>query len=365
MSVYPLPYEPKQLASKDVGIAYIGCGGAARNHARAARNLGLRLVACSDLSAEAAERFAKSFEIPEWYTDYNEMLALSDIDVVEVAIPPSGRVDVVQAIAESGRHIHIEKPFAHMYEDAVRMMELAQSNGVRLNVSQNTRYYKGARAAYELVRAGVLGELFYLEVRMFGNQERKVAKWYRNIDHFMLVEWGSHHFDVARFWAGRPPVRVSCISRRTPNQEYSSDMLQSTTLDFGGNLIGVVTTTNDSASDSFDYPIRLEGTRGALRGFMQGPLEICTEEDRTEWRPVDLSVLEQGPSPIESLLIDFLTSIADGSPSPQSGEDNLQTVATYVAAIRSKDEQNRWVDLAEVTGRSVTRGRSELERRAR
>ena len=347
VNAYALDYSPKKLPTADFGVAYIGCGGIARAHARAAQSLGLRLVACSDLDAGAAEAFAKQFGIPHWTTDYRKMLELPGIDVVEVAIPPFGRVEAVTAIAESGRHIHIEKPFAHSFEDAARMVEAARRHGVRLSVSQNTRYYPGARAAYELIRAGVLGELFYLDVRMFGKQERTNTKWYRTIDHFMLVEWGSHHFDIARFWAGRPPERVCTLSKRTPGQTFASDMLHTSTLDFSGSLMGVITATDHSASDSYDYPIRLEGSKAALRGFMRGPLEICTEEARDQWRPVDLRPITEGPEPIACLLIDFLTSIYTGTPSPQSGEENLLTVASYMAAVRSKDEGNRWVSLRE------------------
>ena len=71
-----------ETANGPYRAAIIGCGRMAHGHARAWNDdPRARLVACADLSPEAATNFANEFGIPATYTDYPEMLLTERPDV--------------------------------------------------------------------------------------------------------------------------------------------------------------------------------------------------------------------------------------------------------------------------------------------
>jgi predicted dehydrogenase len=44
----------------------------------------VEVIAVCDINRERAENYAKQYNIPNVYTDYNEMLKMKEIDVVSV-----------------------------------------------------------------------------------------------------------------------------------------------------------------------------------------------------------------------------------------------------------------------------------------
>ncbi len=71
-----------------VGCGIIGCGVIAPWHAKAVTNVpDAELVAVSDIIPEKAEKLKEEFGAQYAYTDYREMLARDDIDIVSICTP--------------------------------------------------------------------------------------------------------------------------------------------------------------------------------------------------------------------------------------------------------------------------------------
>jgi predicted dehydrogenase len=159
----------------------------AYRHASGYEFAGCELVACADIVRENAAAFATRHDIPEErvYTDYREMLAECDLDVVSVCTPPGTHHDLVVGAARSGRvrAIHCEKPLATTLADAREMVEVCEAEGVQLTVNHQYRYGAPYAKAKTLLDGDAIGELRRFE---FG--------------HTTLYDTGSHYFDLCNWY---------------------------------------------------------------------------------------------------------------------------------------------------------------------
>lgn len=143
-----------------LNIGFIACGGIARHHAsRLAGLRNARIVACSDLSLDAAKSFAAEYgtEDAAVYTDYGRMLKLDHIDAVWVCTPTHLHAAPVLAAAKAGKHIFCEKPMAMKATDAKKMADAAEKAGVRFTMGFVRRFCPQWGKMKQIIDAGTLG----------------------------------------------------------------------------------------------------------------------------------------------------------------------------------------------------------------
>jgi len=71
-----------------------------------------RLIAVADVDAGRARRFVEKYGFTTWSTDYREVIALDEVDVVSVCTPAFYHPEVAVFAARHGKHILCEKPIA-------------------------------------------------------------------------------------------------------------------------------------------------------------------------------------------------------------------------------------------------------------
>src|SRR5207248_11360376 len=87
-------------------------------------------------------------------------------DVVHVLTPPHTHERLVTEALNARAHVIVEKPVAPSNAQFRRLWELAQSRDRRLIEDQNYRFNEPVRQIERLVRAGELGDVREVEVRM-------------------------------------------------------------------------------------------------------------------------------------------------------------------------------------------------------
>mgnify|MGYP000545354891 CR=1 FL=1 len=95
-------------------IGLIGYGGIGRVHAQtlAQRVPGARLLAITDVNAQAAESAAADFGIPQVAPDYDALLADDRIGAVVICSATDTHAPFITQAARAGKHIFCEKPIA-------------------------------------------------------------------------------------------------------------------------------------------------------------------------------------------------------------------------------------------------------------
>src|ERR1051326_492180 len=99
----------------------IGTGFIGPVHVEALRRLGVTVTALCDvgsLGSQAAHRLA----IPQAFSDYHQLLASPEVDVVHITAPNRFHYDMCLAALRAGKHIICEKPLAMNTAETVQLV---------------------------------------------------------------------------------------------------------------------------------------------------------------------------------------------------------------------------------------------------
>jgi len=123
-------------------IAIIGAGSHARDQHYPALCFidEIELCAACDLFREKLEGVRKSYDIPETYTDYREMIEKEQPDGVVVVMPTVQLVEVALGCLDMGVHLMIEKPPGRNSTQARQMLDAAAAKDRKVMVSLNRRF---------------------------------------------------------------------------------------------------------------------------------------------------------------------------------------------------------------------------------
>lgn len=174
-----------------------------------------RIVLWDEDPAAAGDLRGEALDTPvEPAASLAELLARRDLDFVVAAERNDRNPDLFAAVLEAGHHLLAEKPFGRTAGDARRVVAAAERAGRTLSVFYTNRFNPLVAEAQRLVRAGALGTLYSLEVRMLTTQVR-----FRGPDHWLfdraaagggMLSWlGCHSLDLMQFLTGDPIVSVA------------------------------------------------------------------------------------------------------------------------------------------------------------
>ena len=150
-------------------VGIIGTGLKGVQHAQAfAQHPAAEVVAGADTDGDNLALFGRWFGVASsgLYSDYREMLAREELDIVCPILPTAVNPDIVVAVAEAGvRGVLCEKPIAATLADADRMVEACLENGVKFGAGDMYRCYEQLWRAREMIEAGEIGEMVSIVTR--------------------------------------------------------------------------------------------------------------------------------------------------------------------------------------------------------
>ncbi len=151
-------------ANERLAVACIGVGGRGSGIGGQAADLG-QLVACCDVSAPNAERFASQQKEKgrecKVYSDYREMLDKeSDVDVVTIGTPDHWHVKIAIEAMKAGKHVYCEKPLTLTLAEGQIVQEAVKKYGKTFQVGTQQRSEFDMRflKAVAIAHSGRLGK---------------------------------------------------------------------------------------------------------------------------------------------------------------------------------------------------------------
>jgi predicted dehydrogenase len=207
--------EWNRVSENKLKLGIIGAGGIFKYvHGPAwAANKEVEFTAVCDVIEERAHEAALEYNIPHFYTDYRDVLAHEEIDIVVICTPNLYHSSYTVAALEAGKHVLCEKPDAVNPEEALKMAEAAERTGKTLIVMRNNRFSAAAQYMKKYADQGHMGEIYTGRcgwVRRRGIPGK--GGWFTTKELSgggPLIDLGVHFIDLAVWIMGNPrPVSV-------------------------------------------------------------------------------------------------------------------------------------------------------------
>jgi predicted dehydrogenase len=141
----------------------VGVGAAAQvNHIPALKHIeDVEIVALCDRDPEKAARVAQKFGIPQAFGRLDDLLAIDDLDAVDLCTPNFLHAPMASAALEAGKHVLCERPLARSADEAATMVRAAKKADRVLMCALQHRFRADAQLLRKFVDKGDLGELFF------------------------------------------------------------------------------------------------------------------------------------------------------------------------------------------------------------
>lgn len=157
---------------------------------------------------------------PKAYTDYNELLADSDVQAVFITVPLYLHYPIMKAALEAGKHVFCEKSlvFTPAEVHGLRALHEAYPDQI-IQVGLQRRYSEFYNAAKKLIDDGAIGKITHIQAQWHrnGNWRREATpeleeqvnwRMYRQFSGGLCAELMSHQVDVADWFIGATPQSV-------------------------------------------------------------------------------------------------------------------------------------------------------------
>jgi predicted dehydrogenase len=334
-----------------IGVAVVGCGYWGPNLIRNFSTCkATRILAVCDRDPARLERVAASCPQAQLTQSFDDILKNPEIAAVAIATPVSTHAPLSLAAMEAGKDVLVEKPLADNVRDAERLVRRARELGRTLMVDHTYIYSPAIRKIKELVDAGELGEIYYIDsVRI------NLGQFQSDIN--VLWDLAPHDLAIIDHLLGRLPRSLAAMGV----SHTSSDLedVAYVNLDFGRSLMATFHVNwlspvklrhtiiggskrslvfNDldpvEPIKIYDCGIQLdqssEARYGILVGYRTGDI----------WSP---NVARD--EPLQNVVRDFADCIRSGKPPVTDGEAGLRIVRILEAAQRSIKAQGGRITL--------------------
>jgi predicted dehydrogenase len=374
----------------EVGIGIVGYGMMGKAHsygytlAPHIRDLPVlpRLRVISGRHADALAQAAARYGVARAVSDWREVIASADVDIVDICTPPGTHPEIVAAAAAAGKAIICEKPLAADYEGALRAADAVRQANVRSAVGFNYRRLPAVSLMKQMIDDGAVGKPLlwrgtWLSDEFLDPEIPFDWRFERRQGASTIADLGAHLIDLAGWMIG-PITSVSAQSQTFTTQrrdeagalrDVDVDEASSALLQFADGARGVFETAKTCARRPCDFWLEVNGSRGTLR-FEYARLNELWYGDRQEapetygmrriraehpahpqtagWWPIGQGV-GYGASFVNQAA-DLLALWPDGDWSPDL-ETGLR-VQGVCEAIEMAAAQRRWVDVTEISDRA-------------
>lgn len=291
---------------KTIGVGIVGAGFARTTQIPGFRNCpGARVVAITSRHRERAASVATEFGIEHVASDWKDLVARDDVDLVSVVTPPATHLEITLAALERGKAVLCEKPMAMDAAEARRMTDRAREAGVLALIDHELRFLSSRRKMRALLHSGAIGTVRHCNY-VFRSDYRGVPgtwDWWSEVTMGggTLGAIGSHAVDSFHWLLDAEVSEVCCVlsTHVAERPDKTSGTMRSVTSDDAVRMLfrfaessltkGATGAASLSVVESGKLQNQLEvyGSSGALMVEETGAL-WHSPAGAGDWRPVDV-----------------------------------------------------------------------------
>jgi predicted dehydrogenase len=255
--------------SKQYRTAVIGVGFGKRVHVPAWRcDPRCEVVAIAATSEDRARQAADELQIPDAYSDWQQMLRRDDIDAVSIAVPPDMQAEIALSALRCEKSVLCEKPLSTSLIDAGALTEAAFRSGkahlINFEIPQAPSWQK----AKQLLDENQIGPLCHINVNwhvVSNANASNLNSWKANADMGggALNGFASHVLHYLEWFGGK--ISRMCVQLHEDEERHSDcDTLVRMWINFASRATASVT-VNTMAGFGNVHRVELHGTECALQ----------------------------------------------------------------------------------------------------
>jgi len=330
-------------------FAVVGAGMIGQLHAKVITEMAdAELVAVCSRDLDRARDLTDQFG-GEPTTDFEAMIARSDIDAVTICTASGEHALYGIPAAEAGKHVMVEKPIDISLENADRLIDACEKNGVKLGVIFQLRFLDAPQEIKKAIDGGEIGKMVMADCYM---------KFYRHQSYYdgsrwkgtlaldgggALINQGVHGLDLLLYLAGD----VACVKSYTAILAHENIEVEDTCvacLKYENGALGVLQATTSIHPD-FQQRIELHGTEGTI--ILEGTEETWIAhwetfkggKRETEKKVIEVSgahaVLEEGGEAHRRQIADFIASVREDKKPLVDGHEGRRSLRVVRAVYES------------------------------
>jgi UDP-N-acetyl-2-amino-2-deoxyglucuronate dehydrogenase len=332
---------------RSVRFGLVGTGMAGITHASELRFVqNAELVAVASRREDHVKQFAHDHEVKRWYTDYRELLADKDVDVVCVLVPTGQHAEVAIAASEAGKHTLVEKPLEADLAKADRMIQVCRRNRTKLGVIFQMRFGLVATKIKKAIDSGALGRIFLADAV---DKSSRTSAYYESADWRgtkslegggCLMTQSIHIVDLLQYLVG--PVKSVFGKVATMVHDIEVEDTATALVTFEQGAMGVIESTT-SVRPALKSRLEIHGENGTIVANPQYDKilfwDINGKRDESVESSVDLGDIDDPwayPQTRHRMqLQDMVDAIREGRDPILTGEDARASLAINMAIYES------------------------------
>ena len=253
---------------KQYGFAIIGCGGIAKVHAAAIKEIpNAKLIGAFDTFSASAKKFAEENNCLVFAT-IEELLSNKDVDVVNICVPSGLHAELAVKAANAKKNVIVEKPMAITHSQIEDIISAVKNNGVKMAVISQLRFTDAVVKVKKAIEENRLGKIFLVDYKM---------KFYRSQEYYLsgggwrgtwkmdgggaLMNQGIHGIDLIQYLMGG--VKTVYADCRTMARDIETEDSAYIILEYNNGAIGSVCVTT-VASPGYPREIEIHGEKGSV-----------------------------------------------------------------------------------------------------
>jgi predicted dehydrogenase len=349
------------------------------------------VVALADTDPAVLAAAAGKFSVPDTTTDYRELVARPDIDVIDVVTGNQPHYQISVDALSAGKHVLCEKPVDTDYRKTRQAAELAAANGLRTKLGFTFRYAPAVMYARQLIDSGFIGQPYMFNGFEQNSQWIDPATPLRQFDPdadpdqiavSSIEGYGAPVIDIMHWWLGAPLTAVVGAMRNFVPERVIRDTGKMTRAniddgdmwiaEFGGGALASIQSSYVTVGNYPGIEARIYGSEGALIVRLVDEFGCCqtiktARKDAVEFTDAQIPAefFPPGGSSGEpweflfysNLVSDFISEILDTERPGQGDFGQGALVQETINAFEESFRRRAWVSFPLAAAPDGTAGR--------
>jgi len=228
------------MAGKIYNVAVVGCGigrshiveGYLPNHDK------FKVAAICDLNPERLTLIGDEYGIEKRLTDFDQLLAMPDIDIIDVCTPPMVHYGQVMAALKAGKHVICEKPLVGSLAQVDEVIEAEKTAKGRLMPIFQYRYGNGIEQTKAIIDSGIAGKPYVATAETLWKRTSEYydvpwrGKWATELGGVLMTH-AIHIHDILTYLMGPISGLFGRVATRVNNIEVEDCVSASCVLESG------------------------------------------------------------------------------------------------------------------------------------